>query len=160
MTLIFQAKAERWDVREHIVPGKINKWYIRRYIGYARLGSIALLWSAKGSLGNEVQGFHGWGIVSGRVEEKSNVNRVPITYIEKWTIDSGNALFPGNNTWGLSGWDSHLLKLTPAGTTFLVTPEQLDVLAKYVEELLPDSSFPKAVQSGEPLEPNDWVGKK
>ncbi len=152
MALLFQANPDNWDLREALDPvhRSHDLWLVTRYFNFMHRGRIVLLWSAKGSLTDDVCGLYGWGITEGDPHPDNQGNlRIRVEYMERWIGRSREiAAIRANELLGLRSWQEHLLSKMRIGTNFLVTPRQLEDLDREIIQLrFRGSAFGSAVKS-------------
>jgi hypothetical protein len=156
MALLFQSNPEEWDLRRYLIPGNETAWYVTRYQALMYPGALALLWEAQGRQPRPVRGLYGWGITTGGLKrDASGRLRIPLTYVERWVLKEDRdlpdeqhmAAIPAAAVLGLPSWSDHLLNKMSIGTNFLVSPGQLDELARaLVQSKFPGSQFAAAVR--------------
>ena len=169
MALLFQSNPEEWDLRRFLIPGNDAAWFVTRYQALMYPGALALLWEAQGKLHGPVRGLYGWGITTGEIRrDAGGRQRIPLKYVERWVLQSDRehapdghmAAIPAAVVLSLPTWSDHLLNKMPIGTNFLVSPEQVEELAReLVQKIFPASQFAAAVKkelAGDSLEPGTF----
>ncbi len=174
VAFIFQSNPDRYQLREHLVPGKTVFWKAYQYRQKLRAGQLILLWEARGSQEPEVRGLYGWGITVGEIRGNNSHYEIPVTFIERWVHQSDRNLDDlGKSTRApiaaadvlvLPSWKSHRLARMPIGTNFPVNTNQLkEIVESLIKSRLSDSQFSKAVATvlrSSDLDPTDFQCKK
>ena len=125
---IFQSRADIFDLREHLQPGKRDTWYATRYRSIMQPGDIVLFWMA----GDErLRGLYGWGQIASEpyLKPSWDSHGVDVIYKDRFEQPIQASVLRKNPV-----LSELLIFRAPQASNFLIRPAEARTLSRVLKD--------------------------